>query len=201
MGAVWPVWPISVGVHSTYAAWRNSPADGGCGVGNHPCQHWGVDLRAAPGTKVYAPDDGEIVYAVEGPDSGGTPRPFRGFGPAVVVLRGADGLFHLLAHLRLGSLVHGVHEDSAGNPVRVSLPVRSGEVLGVVSGLNHTHWQVQTQPTIAGAPSWESITEDPIAWGKRRGAAPPGRPSSALVAIAVAFSLPILGHLRGRGIG
>ncbi len=164
MARIWPLYPLTYNAElSAYASWRRTPEEGGCGVRAHPCQHWGVDLRSPEGTPVHCPEDGEITHVAEAEDGtvSGTPSPFRGFGPAVVVVKGEEtGLYHLLAHLRKGKL-----------RVAKGSRVRGGQIVGELAALRspHVHWQVQTQPTVDSR-GWEPITKDPIAWGRDHGA-------------------------------
>ena len=127
--------------------------------------HAGVDIGAKAGTIVYAPADGTIV-AVQPNDK----TPFKGYGPASVVMRDDDGLFHLLAHMDpVGLLVSDPRDpDKLYRPVD-GARVRHGDALGLVSTLNHTHWEVRRQ-FLKGDPlddaKVRANTVDPLAWAK-----------------------------------
>lgn len=119
--------------------------------------HAGVDVGGAPGTPVMAPEAG-TVEAV-----GSLPMrpPWTGYAPAVL-LRGASGRWHLLAHLS-GSATGGAASSPA---VTLGQVVRLGDVLGYIGHERHTHWEVRTRArarTHAGEPTW-TITIDPARW-------------------------------------
>jgi len=81
-----PVTPISFLPGGAYAAVRSSPADGSCASHGYPCTHPGVDLIAPRGTAVAAPHDGWVLVSQATNDP-----PFKGYGPAVVLLAHDDG--------------------------------------------------------------------------------------------------------------
>lgn len=119
--------------------------------------HAGVDLPAAPGTPVLAPEAGEVV------EVGALPMrpPWTGYAPAVLML-GASGRWHLLAHLS-GSADGGASTHPA---VRVGQRVQLGDVLGYVGRERHAHWEVRTRPHARRAigETTYTITMDPSAW-------------------------------------
>lgn len=119
--------------------------------------HAGVDVGGPPGTPVMAPEAG-VVEAV-----GTLPMrpPWTGYAPAVL-LRGASGRWHLLAHLS------GAPGGGAGTAPAVALgaTVRPGDVVGYIGHERHVHWEVRTRPrarTSAGEPTY-TITVDPARW-------------------------------------
>lgn len=184
--------PLHIGNNGSYKFVRKTPADGGCGVGTYPCTHWGVDLVAAAGARVVSPVDGHVVYAV------GAIPPFKGFDPAVCVIEDADTSephrYHLLGHLdyyRSRDFFGDNH--NGGWPTLVRKPVRAGQVVGIIGGYLHTHWQVQSKPYQQGS-TWAQITTDPVAWAHRRGAVylPPAINPSDFVGPAVAVGLTLL---------
>lgn len=118
--------------------------------------HAGVDLGGRPGTPVLAPEAGVVE------DVGTLPAraPWTGYAPAVV-LRGASGRWHLLAHLS------GSPDGGAGSPIVVpGQLVRLGDVLGFVGRERHTHWEVRTRRHARRARGETTfvITIDPGRW-------------------------------------
>jgi murein DD-endopeptidase MepM/ murein hydrolase activator NlpD len=94
--------------------------------------HAGIDLAGPPGARVVAPVAGEVVLAgrdVDQPRIGGWK--WNGYGPGLVMIKGADGYFHLLSHL------------GESPSVEVGDRVSVGAVVGVVSHLRHVHWEVR----------------------------------------------------------
>ena len=126
-----PILPLVVARTGDYKAVRSSPSDGACGVHGYPCQHPGVDVGGAQGTVVHAPEDGTIVMLADG-----SAPPWEGYGPYLVVLKGASGFYHLLAHLQPGSVIGGV--GSA---------FKAGDPIATTSSANHTHWEVRKKVT------------------------------------------------------
>jgi len=80
-----PVTPYNTGRTGHYGAVRNSPADGGCGIGTYPCTHPGDDIVGPGGTVVVAPHDGWVIVSQPTDNP-----PFKGYGPAVVLLAHDD---------------------------------------------------------------------------------------------------------------
>lgn len=91
-----PEWKITP--HGAFGFVRTGPDQGSSGAGTYPSTHYGVDLVGHEGDPVAAPEDGTIV-AVMANAPGDDVQPWRGYGPALVMLKGASGRFHLLAHL------------------------------------------------------------------------------------------------------
>jgi murein DD-endopeptidase MepM/ murein hydrolase activator NlpD len=112
--------------------------------------HAGVDLAAARGTPVYAPADGRVVGVVA--DADATPG-WRGYGPAVVVMRDDDGAHHVIAHV-----ARDAHLPARGDIVR------SGARIGTVSSLAHVHWEVRALPRPPRGVAVVEIAADPVAW-------------------------------------
>ena len=77
--------PADVRMIHHYGAVRETPADGGCGIGTHPCHHWGAVIVGPTGTVVKAPTNGWVLVSQE-TDS----PPFSGYGPAVVLFAHDD---------------------------------------------------------------------------------------------------------------
>jgi murein DD-endopeptidase MepM/ murein hydrolase activator NlpD len=111
-------------------------------VRSYPCTHWGVDTFAIT-PEIYAPESG-IVVAV----SDGNSPPFSGYGPGVVLMRGASGYYHLMAHLSQINVTKGS-------------TIAEGTLVGrYSSSYGHCHYEVRKQPT---GPS-ETNTIDPEKW-------------------------------------
>lgn len=110
--------------------------------------HAGVDLGARPGTPVMAPEAGVVSEVI----TRDVP-PWRGYAPCVL-LAGASGVWHLLAHL--GPTIAVLQGDA----------VALGDALGAVGALRHVHWEVRTRDRArygrGERPS--DITIDPRAW-------------------------------------
>lgn len=148
------------------------PAVGAWGYHRPPTErhaahiHAGVDVHGAPGTAVRAPEAGTIEAAGMLPAR----PPWTDYAPAVM-LRGASGRWHLLAHLN-GTATGGHAEAPA---VSVGQVVRLGDVLGYTGprhpldpshAANHTHWEVRTRPRArrAEGETTFTITVDPVRW-------------------------------------
>lgn len=99
----WPLDEFHVYPKGAHGAWRSTPAEGWCPYRNnrkpspdasveamirptdYPCQHYGADLSAPQGRKVYAPHDGWMLYA--GPADR---APFVGYGPGAILIAHND---------------------------------------------------------------------------------------------------------------
>lgn len=143
-----PILPVKVTPHGAWRYARTSPSDGSCGVHAYPCFHPGVDLAGAAGTKVYAPEDG-VVVAV----GNGASKPWTGYGPWIVVIKGASGVYHLLAHLSPAQAALAL----------VGARVSSGQLVGVTSSANHVHWEIRL---VATSSAWANKV-DPFVWLER----------------------------------
>lgn len=121
-------------------------------------RHAGVDLGAPPGSPVLAPERGLVVAvarstpAPPGVAAWPVARPWTGYGPAVVLLQGESGRWHLLSHVAW--------------PVRVAdgASVERGEHVADVSHLAHVHWEVRTRPNVPRGVATSDVTLDPLAW-------------------------------------
>jgi murein DD-endopeptidase MepM/ murein hydrolase activator NlpD len=133
--------------HGTYGAVRSTPSQGSCGVSAHPCVHKGADVQGPEGTPVHAPAAGTVVVVADG-----EAPPWRGYGPALVVIRDHRGAHHLLAHLEPGSTAEEGDE------------VAEGDEVGVTSEANHVHWEVRD--------ALHGQKRDPGAWLARGGSLP-----------------------------
>ena len=121
--------------------------------------HAGVDIPAREGTPVYAAATGTVTVVLGhgGPDATAQtpPRPFRGYGPLVVVIRDDEGKYHLLGHL--GAVVDGL---------RVGSRVEAGSPVAFVGRTSHPHlhWEVRTAPLPPRGKEPFTITVDPVVW-------------------------------------
>ena len=139
-----PTGPYKTGRTGCYGCKRETPADGSCGVHGYPCVHRGIDLFA-DSPDVFAPEIG-VVIAV----SDGKSAPYSGYGPGIILIQGASGYYHLLAHLDYNTIV-----------VRPGAPVFEGQKLATFNReIGHTHYEVRRQPT---GPS-ETNTISPLKW-------------------------------------
>jgi murein DD-endopeptidase MepM/ murein hydrolase activator NlpD len=112
--------------------------------------HAGVDLAAVRDTPVVAPTDGRIVAVHR--DADRTPG-WRGYGPAVVVVRGDGGEHHVIAHLA---------PDRYIPPVGTR--VTEGARVGSVSSLAHVHWEVRARMMPRNGEAIVELAADPMAW-------------------------------------
>ena len=114
--------------------------------------HAGVDLGSPVGTPVFAPENGTVVASI--PDADAVPG-WRGYGPGVVVVRGASGVFYNLAHVtplaREGDIVQ-----------------RGAQVAAVgLLAWPHVHFEVRARLTPAGGAAVVEDCADPVAWIER----------------------------------
>lgn len=116
--------------------------------------HAGVDLGSS-GAVVRAPEDGRVVVAGTASYGDDSPRwsvpvGFAGYGPQFVVIRGASGKTHLLAHI----------SDSAP----VGRDVRAGDEVGRVHARGgHVHWEVRARDPRPDEATVEVVV-NPLAW-------------------------------------
>ena len=100
---VWPLATFHVLPMGAYGAVRTDPAHGWCPykghrkkdadpereaklrAGDFPCTHYGADLSAPKGSKVFAPHDGWILYS-----GVATKAPFVGYGPGAILIAHHD---------------------------------------------------------------------------------------------------------------
>ena len=103
-----------------------------------------------------APEAGVIVQAADG-----SAAPWRGYGPWLIVIRGASGKFHLIAHLDPAYMMQAP----------IGLQVREGQTIGRTSAANHVHWELRK--AITPPPGGDNFTnnEDPVAWMSGGGSA------------------------------
>lgn len=135
-----PVDNVRVTPHGKYKSIRRSSADGSCGVAPYPCSHPGVDLAAPKGTPVYAPESGIVTEVARGDT-----KPWTGYDPALVTMRGDSGYSHLLAHLDPEVITRWGEAQLFGSEPKMyplAKRVTEGQLLGYVAN-NHTHWEVR----------------------------------------------------------
>lgn len=114
-----------------------------------PCDHHGVDLGGAGGTPVYAPESGVLVYTF----AGDAVKPFSRFGPAGVVLHGAEsGLYHLLMHLEAPTVFTAQQKNGRATRLPGTIAVLEGQQIGTISrARKHLHWEVRAKPEDRGS--------------------------------------------------
>ena len=111
--------------------------------------HHGVEFNNGTGTPVYAAADGEIVFA--GPDEEAVYSPWKNFYGNVIVIRHADGLFTLYAHLsvmdvqagqrvKVGEKIGAVGKTGGAIGSHLHFEVRRGDVEDYFSALNPELW-------------------------------------------------------------
>lgn len=140
----WPLDVVRVTPHGAHL-YDRSTWKPGRGV------HLGVDLYGKRGTPVHAPEGGEVV-AVWLDDK---TRPWRGYGPAGLCIRGDSGVYHVLAHL-IASSARAPATLASG--ARVAL----GDVVGYVSGYQHVHWEPRRALTWGRGETHRDIVLDPF---------------------------------------
>lgn len=140
----WPLDRVRVTPHGAHL-YDRSTWKPGRGV------HLGVDLAAPRATPVYAPEDGEVVAKW----SNDTTRPWRGYGPAGVCIRGDSGVYHVLAHLIAS-------RGRAPAPLAIGARVAQGDVVGYVSAYGHVHYEPRRALTWGRGESHRDIVLDPF---------------------------------------
>ena len=117
--------------------------------------HAGIDLAAPPGTVVASPEAGEVIVVEAAANE---TRRWAGYGPAVVVVRGASGAFHRLTHLA-----------STGIRVAVGDLLQSpGVPIALISSLAHLHWEVMARPSRTNPFATVELCADPVEWVQGR---------------------------------
>lgn len=192
-------WPIdnpdipAAGSGRDFGVWRES----------QHVMHWGMDIGGPAGAVVRAPEDGVVidVYSSENPERAnntsmigntdltrktypGIANPWDGYGPGGVLLQGASGVWHLLAHTipEVGLGDHLREGDRVGH-----LPSHVG------AASPHTHWEVRTQP-LSTLGDRKERTTDPRKWIASAGGA-------ARTTADVPARVPVDASARGaRGI-
>jgi hypothetical protein len=113
--------------------------------------HHGVEFINGTGTPVYAAADGEVIFA--GPDDEAVYSPWKKFYGNVIVIRHADDLFTLYAHLSVIDVQDG-QEVAVGQKIgevgktggaigsHLHFEVRRGDVENYFSSLNPELWLI-----------------------------------------------------------
>ena len=144
-----------VEIAARYLAAGNLPSGNGYGADRGKgITHWALDIANPVGADVVAPEDGAITHRWDDD----TTAPFAGYGPGGVLMLGASGLFHLLAHMT--------------PTVTIGQHVGIGDVVGRTARLavaSHCHWEVRVKPIdspVRGSsyPYRGDNTVNPIAW-------------------------------------
>lgn len=140
--------PANVSVDRTYpyASTANGTRD----------PHHGVEIQGRFGTPVHAVADGVVQFA--GPDDEAVFSPWRGFYGNVVIIRHADEVYTLYAHLskvtvqagdevRAGDLIGEIGQSGAATGSHLHFEVRRREAGNYFSTVNPELW---LQPSEAG---------------------------------------------------
>jgi murein DD-endopeptidase MepM/ murein hydrolase activator NlpD len=113
--------------------------------------HHGVEFINATGTPVYAAADGTILFA--GPDDEAVFSPWKKFYGNLIVIRHADGLYSLYAHLskidvqagqkiKAGGRIGEVGKTGGAIGSHLHFEVRKGDLEDYFSALNPELWLV-----------------------------------------------------------
>lgn len=147
-------------------ATRRPPVDrirvtprGGYGFDRGDVRHYAWDLGGAKGTPVYAPEDLEVVQWAAGDDDAARKR-LTGYGPAVILARGASGVWHVFGHLD-GWGWSGAKKDRLP---WVGRKYTAGDLIGEISGLRHVHWEIRLIPWPPTGDARKPYTMDPQRW-------------------------------------
>lgn len=140
----WPLDRVRVTPHGAHL-YDRSTWKPGRGV------HLGVDLYGTRRTPVYAPEDGQVI-AVWLDDK---TRPWRGYGPAGVCIKGDSGIYHVLAHMIASTA-------RAPATLAIGARVRIGDVVGYVSGYHHVHYEPRRALTWGKGETHADIALDPF---------------------------------------
>lgn len=176
--ARFPTGPFDTHRTGCFGCVRQTAADGSCGIGTFPCQHFGVDMFATS-PQVFAPEDGTVIDVADGNSA-----PFVGYGPGVVLMQGKSGFFHLLSHLDFNSIA-----------VRPGQVIPEGMLVAKFDAdTGHTHWEVRKQRLGSIPPN----TIDPNQWLKDQLAlVKPVTPTSSSTGVKVAAGLVAVGSVVG----
>lgn len=151
-------WPVDVVKVTPHGAFLDvSP-------GAHADGHLGVDLGGPAGTLVKAPEGG-VIDSVWKND---TTKPFTGYGPAGVLIKGDSGIWHLLGHLDPDAWSTSPWPDETGPAFKIFTPypgdrIERGQVVGKMSNLRHTHYETRTKRMWKAPETHEDIVIDPVA--------------------------------------
>lgn len=154
LAAMAPLADYTVTPHGAYGVARVTSADGACGVGAHPCRHWGLDMRPAVRRAwVVAPERAVVRYVDR--DASASAAPLGGYGPGSLLLEGWHAA-HVLGHL-----------DPASIPATLApgVVVEAGDQLGRVdAGPNHLHWEVRRVLLPPRGAARGELTWSPLHW-------------------------------------
>lgn len=109
--------------------------------------HAGIDCIGRPGSTVVAPEDGVVRLVL--PDADAV-QGWGGYGPGVVLLAGASGAFHALAHVR---------PTCAEGDI-----VTAGAKVAEQTDYRHVHWEVRAVPIPTAGRAVVEDCADPLAW-------------------------------------
>lgn len=139
-----PPGSASVDISYRYGSTQNGTRD----------PHHGVEFQGRFGTPVHAAGNGEVQFA--GPDDEAVYSPWRGFYGNVVVIRHADEMYTLYAHLskvtvqagdevKAGDLIGEVGQSGAATGSHLHFEVRSGDGTDYFSTQNPELWLLPGQ--------------------------------------------------------
>lgn len=150
-----PVARYRVSPNGGYARERNTPAQGGCGTGEHPCVHAGLDMvPLTPHDWCVAPERCVVRHVARD----NVTSPLRGYGPGAVLVRGFRE-WHVLGHLDPATL-EGIE------PGRV---FAAGERVGrIARGPNHVHWEIRKVELPPRGAARLPLTRNPLRWLRER---------------------------------
>lgn len=163
---------------------------GGYGFDRGDVRHYAWDLGGKVGTPVYAPEDLEVVQWAAGDDDAAQKR-LTGYGPAVILAKGASGVWHVLAHLD-GWAWSGDKKDRLP---WIGRKYKAGDLVGEISKLNHVHWEIRLAPWPPTGDARKPYTMDPARWiaGDPIPPAPASKPPKSSPIGGAAVALLILG--------
>lgn len=175
-----PVARYRVSPHGGYAFVRETPADGACGIGTHPCTHPGLDMvPLVPHDWCVAPERSVVRYVARDNDT----SPLRGYGPCAVLLAGTwlgRRVWHVLGHLDPKTLVDGVARGRV---------FRAGERIARISlSANHVHWEIRKVELPPRGDERIPLTLNPLRWLRERELAAAALLAGACVGGAIALS-------------
>jgi murein DD-endopeptidase MepM/ murein hydrolase activator NlpD len=120
--------------------------------------HAGVDLHAAHGASVLAPESGVVVVAARASYADEVPRHsappgWSGYGPGCVVLHGDSGWYHVLAHVA-----------PVGARAIQTYRVAEGDRIASASAVGHVHWEVRAALHPPGDAATVEVCCNPASW-------------------------------------
>lgn len=172
-----PLSPYKVTPNGEYR-WVRRTKDGGTRL------HYGLDMRPlVERAWCVAPERAVVRYVDR--DASADATPLGGYGPGALILDGALGYYHVLAHLE---------PDSIPSHLVPGAVVRCGERVGRIApstasepNLNHVHWEVRRAVTPPAGVARGEYVIDPRRWLAMRQLGAVGAVGAALVALPLAL--------------